>query len=338
ADAEAAAATAEHILWLLTEPFVIGDQELFATASIGISCFPADGDDPSVLLRAADAAMYKAKDEGRNTYQFYSTELNVQALESLTIANRLRTAVERDEFFLDFQPIVELKTQRIKSVEALIRWQHPELGLVPPMRFIPVAEQTGLILEIGTWVLETACRQAAAWQKNGMCPLVVAVNVSLRQLRQRDFAKQVAHILEKTGLAPEYLKLEITETTVMDNPERAIRLFAEVAKTGVKIAIDDFGIGYSSLNYLKRLPIDYLKIDRSFVKDLPDNADDAAITRAIIAMAHSLGLRLVAEGIEETSQFDFLRQAGCEEGQGFLFSKPARPDDLKRILRKGKVA
>lgn len=337
-DTQVAAATAEYIFELLAEPFIVGDQELFATASIGISCYPQDGDEPSALLRAADAAMYKAKDEGRNTYQFYSTELNARALESLTIANQLRTAIERDEFFLAFQPIVELATQKFKGVEALLRWQHPELGLVPPMRCIPVAEKTGLILEIGDWVLETACRQAVSWQKDGVRPLVVSVNVSLRQLRQRDFARRVAKVLDKTGLSADCLKLEITETAVMDNPDRAIRLLSDIAKTGVKIAIDDFGVGYSSLSYLKRLPIDYLKIDRSFVKDLPNNTNDAAITRAIIAMARSLDLRLIAEGIEEDAQAEFLHQAGCEEGQGFLFSKPVRPDDLKEVLQKGKVA
>lgn len=334
---EAPAMAARKIIQALAEPFVIGDQELFTSASVGISRYPEDGDDPSALLRQADAAMYRAKEEGRNTWQFFSSELNARAVETLTIANRLRKSVEREEFFVEYQPIIELASGRLTGVEALLRWRHPELGLVPPVRFIPVAEQTGLILEIGDWVLEEACRQAAAWRRAGHPPLLMAVNLSLRQLRQRDLPRRVEQVLRRTGLDPAFLKLEITETTVMDNPGRAIRMFADIADMGVKIAIDDFGVGYSSLSYLKRLPIDYLKIDRSFVSDLPEDENDSAITHAVVAMARSLGLRLVAEGIETRAQLDFLNGIGCQEGQGYYFSRPTLPADLEPVLGAGRL-
>lgn len=336
-DLDAAAMAAERLLAGLAAPFAYGDRELFTSASVGISCYPQDGNDAATLVKNADAAMYKAKSHGRNTYQFFSGELNSRALESLTIANNLRYAVERDELYLEYQPIVELANGRITGVEALLRWQSAELGLIPPAKFIPVAEQTGQIAQIGEWVLHTACRQARTWQMQGIAPMRMAVNVSFPQIRQPDFPQKVRSVLHDTRLDPTWLKLELTESMMMEDPEYAGSVFGAVADMGVKIAVDDFGTGYSSLSYLKRLPIDYLKIDRSFVSDLPADSNDAVITRTIIAMAHNLGIGPVAEGIETAAQRDFLQAAGCPEGQGYLFSRPVGLARIEPLLRAGRI-
>lgn len=334
----AAAQEAQRVLGALSDPIEVGDQQLYTTASIGISCFPQDGTSPHGLLRDADTAMYKAKDLGRNTFQFFSSELNTRAVESLTIVTRLRKAWETRQLNVYYQPIIDLRSGRIIALEALLRWFDPELGEISPTRFIPVAEQTGLILGLGAWALETACHQAMAWEHEGLPPVTMAVNVSLRQLRQRDFVGQVKRVLDDTGLPPERLKLEITESSVMDNPARAESIFRQIAGMGVKLAIDDFGVGHSSLSYLKRLPIDYLKIDRSFVSDLPEDQNDVAITRAIIALAQNMDLRMVAEGIENSEQQRFLQQAGVQEGQGYLYSKPVDAQATRGLLDAGTIS
>lgn len=327
-----AAIVARKVLDELAKPFSLLEHTLYISASIGISCYPQDGKDVQTLLRNADAAMYRAKEEGRNGYRFFSSEMNTQALATLTMTNSLGLALERQEFILHYQPRFDLISRRITGVEALIRWQHPDLGLVPPAQFIPLAEETGMIGSIWEWVLKTACTQAKAWQIAGLPPLRMAVNLSARQFRQHDLAQSIAVVLNEIGLDASALELEITETMVVQAPARTRLILAELKAMGIAIAIDDFSTGYSSLSYLKRYPIDYLKIDRSFVNGLPLDADDGAITRAIIAMAKSLKLRVVAEGVETLEQSTFLEAAGCEDGQGYLFSRPQAAPDLEQLL------
>jgi EAL domain-containing protein (putative c-di-GMP-specific phosphodiesterase class I) len=304
------------------------------TVSIGISCFPEDGIDAQTLLRNADAAMYRAKDKGRNTYQFFSAEMNSHTLKTLVMTNHLRAALDRNEFFLNYQPVIDLPSGKITGVEALIRWQHPELGLIPPLQFIPLAEKTGLIDSIGEWVLRTSCRQMRAWQASGIAPDRMAVNLSARQFRQKNLVKRIVSILEETGLDPHCLELEITESMVMQDPAVAEKILHEIHRLGIYLAIDDFGTGYSSLSYLKRFPLDFLKIDRSFVNGIPDDPEDVAITRAIIAMAKSLQLWVIAEGVETEKQLAFLKAEGCEAGQGYFFCKPKTAEELEPLLRK----
>ena len=327
-----AAIVARKLLDELAKPFSLLEHTLYISASIGITCYPQDGKDVQTLLRNADAAMYRAKEEGRNGYRFFSSEMNTEALATLTMTNSLGLALERQEFILHYQPRFDLISRRITGVEALIRWQHPDLGLVPAAQFIPLAEETGMIGSIWEWVLKTACTQAKAWQIAGLPPLRMAVNLSARQFRQHDLAQSIAVVLNEIGLDASALELEITETMVVQAPERTRLILAELKAMGIAISIDDFGTGYSSLSYLKRYPIDYLKIDRSFINGLPLDADDGAITRAIIAMAKSLKLRVVAEGVETLEQSTFLEAAGCEDGQGYLFSRPQAAPDLKQLL------
>lgn len=336
-DTDSAARLASDMLASLVAPFTIETHQVFMTASVGISCYPADGEDNETLFKVADAALLHAKDRGRNLFQFASSEMNASALESLIITNNLRTALEKQELYLEYQPIVQLTDARLSGVEALLRWRHPEFGSVSPVTFIPIAEQTGLIGEIGLWVLREACAQAMRWRRAGLPPVTVAVNMSLRQVFSGDCVQQIADVLAATGLEPERLKIEVTESTMMSDPEHADAVFRDIVAMGVKIALDDFGVGYSSLAHLKRLPVDYLKIDRSFVSDLPDDSNDAAITRAIIAMAGGLGIKQVAEGIETEAQRNYLLRAGCLEGQGFLFSRPVAPEHIARMLASGFV-
>ena len=312
---------------LLKPPFVLDDQELFVTASIGVSLFPADGQSPQELLKNAGVALDRAKSLGGNNYQFYRADMNARALERLTLEADLRRAVENGELVLHYQPQVDFATQRIVGAEALIRWQHPRLGLLPPVEFIPMAEDTGLILPIGDWVLRTACNQVALWDLAGLGNLRIAVNVSARQFQQKDFLERVAQIVAETAISPSSLELEITETSIMQNADQVVTLLSELKHMGVRIAIDDFGIGYSSLGYLKRLPIDRLKIDRTFVSDATSDPDDAAIVMAIITLAHNLRLKVMAEGVETEEQLRFLQLLKCDEGQGYLFGKPM-PADL----------
>jgi len=326
---------AQKVLDSLVEPFHLHDQEFFITASIGISQYPTDGTEASLILKNADIAMYKAKDLGRNNYQFYSTEMGTRAFERLTLETSLRRALEREEFRLHYQPQIDLETGGVLGFEALLRWQHPDLGLVPPADFIPVLEDSGLILPVGEWVLRTACRDAAELRQAIAAPFWISVNVSAHQIDEPGFPLLLERVLADTGHSPEALELEITESILMHNTGHAMDTLRDIHARGVRLAIDDFGTGYSSLSYLKRFPIDTVKIDRSFVRDVPEDAEDSAIVRSIVALADSLGLGLVAEGVETTAQLAFLREIGCEAIQGFLVSRPLPLDELIALLHDG---
>lgn len=332
------AATLEMLLQELARPYSVRGQEVYVTATAGVSCYPQDGGDSETLLRNAQAAMRVAKDRGRNGFNFFSAELQSIANEALRLRKHLRQAIARNEFVLNFQPRVALGTRRIVAVEALLRWRHPELGMVPPGKFIPVAEQAGLIEEIGEWVLRAACAQQKAWLDAGNAPARMAVNLSARQLRRPDLHQRVAAILEATGLAPQALELEITESAVMDDPARTVHILKELRRMGVAVALDDFGTEYSSLGYLKQFPLDCMKIDQCFVRGIPKAADDVAITMAIVTLGKNLGLKIVAEGIETEPQCDFLTGLRCDEGQGYLFSRPVAAADLTPLLAKAALA
>lgn len=327
---------AQRILDSLSKPFAVEGHELFITTSIGISLFPGDGENPETLLKNADAAMYRAKEQGKNNYQYYSSNINAKASERLSMENSLRHALERGEFLLHYQPRVDLATGRIFGAEALIRWQHPERGLVSPAEFIPLAEETGLIVPIGEWVLRTACAQNKAWQTAGLSSFRVAVNLSGQQFQEKKLVEMVLRALRESDLSPRFLELELTESIIMKNAEQTIGTLCKFHGMGIEIAIDDFGIGYSSLNYLKRFPISRLKIDQSFVRDITTDPDDSAIVAAIITMAHSLKLKVVAEAVETSDQLEFLRQLQCDEIQGYLFSRPLPPEEMTKLLKVGK--
>ncbi|HXM34636.1 MAG TPA: EAL domain-containing protein [Pyrinomonadaceae bacterium] len=313
----------------LKPSFLLGEHEVYLTASIGISLFPYDGDDGATVLQNAGAALYRAKTQGGNNYQFYTADMNARALKRLAMETSLRRAIENNEFVLYYQPQIDFGSGKIVGAEALIRWQHPDLGLLPPLEFIPLAEDTGLIVAIGEWVMRQACAQAESWRKSGLADFGIAVNVSARQFQQKAFFESVVQVLHETGLSSECLELELTETSIMENNESAVALLADLRKLGVKIAIDDFGTGYSSLSYLKRLPIDILKLDRSFVNGATSDPDDAALVMAIITLAHNLRLKVIAEGVETEEHLRFLRLLRCDGGQGYLFGKPM-PADLFR--------
>jgi len=323
---------ARKVLNVFTAPFRISGQELFVSTSIGITLYPLDDNDPEVLLKNADSAMYHAKDSGRNTFQFFTPDLNLRAARRLDLETALRHALERDEFLLHYQPQVDLATGKITGVEALIRWQRPGIGLVSPLDFIPLAEETGLIVPIGDWVLRTACAQALAWQQTGLPALFMSVNIAARQFQTQNLAEVVARILRETGLDPRWLTLEITESTVMSDAGAAISTLREIGSLGVGLSVDDFGTGHSSLSYLKRFPLNYLKIDKSFIDDITTDKNDAAITTAIINMAGSLEIKVVAEGVETLAQLKFLSTRGCDAMQGYYFSKPLPAADLASLL------
>ncbi|MBI5612313.1 MAG: EAL domain-containing protein [Gammaproteobacteria bacterium] len=332
-----ATCVAQKILDVFAAPFYIVERELFVTPSIGITLYPFDDRDVEGLLRNADIAMYRAKELGRNNYQFYTAELTTRAHQRLTLAGALHRAVNHNEFEIYYQPIVDLESGRITTFEALLRWRHPEWGLTAPMQFIPLAEETGLIISIGEWVLFEACRQARTWQAEGHAGLRVAVNLSARQFQQKRLIAQITDALQGSGLDPDCLELEITESAIMHNTDHTITILQIVAGLGVQLSIDDFGIGYSSLSYLKRFPIDTLKIDRSFIRDTPQDADDAAIASAIIAMARALDIRVIAEGVETEEQLAFLRARRCHGVQGWYFSKPLPAEDVPALLRAEKL-
>jgi len=315
------------------KPMLLVGQECRVTASIGIAMFPSDGEDEQMLMKNADSAMYFAKEEGKNNFQFYSTEINSQSLERLTLETNLRRAMERNEFTLNYQAKLDLKSGAITGVEALLRWQNVELGAVSPAKFIPVAEETGLIVHIGRWVLKTACAQNVEWQRQGLPPINMAVNLSVRQFADENLLHDIASILEETGMTPGLLELEITEGMLIHNVERAIQLLTAIKQLGVRLAIDDFGTGYSSLGQLKNFPIDTLKVDRSFIRDLATDSEDKAITSAIIAMGKTLSLTVVAEGVETIEQQTFLRDQACDEMQGYYFSKPIVAEEFAALLR-----
>lgn len=330
---EEAAEVAAGILKVLSQPFLIADKEIFVSASVGITLYPTDGQTREGLLQNAEVAMYRAKEHGESAYQFFTGDMNVRAFERLALENSLRKALERSELVLYYQPQVDLETGKISGMEALLRWQHPELGLVSPAQFIPLAEETGLIVPIGAWVLREACRQNKAWQDAGMARMRVSVNLSARQFQQQDIVEMTASALRESGLTADCLELELTESYIMQNPEAAIRTLRLLEKMGVFLSVDDFGTGYSSLSYLRRFPIDCLKIDRSFVQDIPGSADAAAIVSAIVAMASSLKLEIVAEGVETQDQLDYLKQLRCDRMQGFLFSRPIPANELEKLVK-----
>jgi len=317
----------------LNKPLAIRDQDIAVTASMGIAIYPKDGDNPSLLIRNADAALYRAKEEGRNTYQFYTVEMTKQAFERVLLENSLRQAVEKDEFQIFLQPQIDLHSKKMVGAEALIRWQHPELGMVSPIKFIPLAEETGLIHPIGRWVLLASCIQARTWLDEGLEFGRISVNVAGPQIKRGELVQDVMMALEESGLSAEYLELEVTEGFIMKNPEFAIQQLQALRELGVYLSIDDFGTGYSSLSYLKQLPVHKLKIDQSFMRGVPGDANDCAICNAIIAMGKSLGMNVIAEGVETKEQVDFLTKAGCREAQGYLFSKPIEAEQLGNLLK-----
>jgi diguanylate cyclase (GGDEF)-like protein/PAS domain S-box-containing protein len=324
---------AGKILAALVRPLAIAGHEYRVTASIGACMYPGGAQDEQALMKNADIAMYQAKEEGKNTCKFYSADADVHSLQRLALESALRRGLERDEFFLHYQPKVDLATGEITGAEALVRWQHPDFGAMSPAQFIPLAEETGLIVPLGKWVLRTACAQAMAWQRDGLAPLPMSVNISARQFAAEDLLPDIQAALAASGLTPELLELELTESMVMQNLEQTAAILSALKRTGVRLALDDFGAGYSSLAHLKRFPIDTLKVDRSFIRDIPQNSEDKAITAAIIAMGKTLGLTIVAEGVETLEQQTFLREHHCDEMQGFYFSKPIPSEQFAALLR-----
>lgn len=316
----------------LKPSFRLDRQELFATASVGISFFPNDGREPSSLVKNAGAALYRAKKAGGNEYRFYTADMHAKAAKRFELETNLRHAIDNQEFLLHYQPRVAIDSLQVVGVEALVRWQHPQMGLVPPGDFIPLAEETGLILPIGEWVLREACRQNREWQKGGFARVRMGVNISARQFQQQHLAETVMQILEDTDMGPEFLELELTESSIMSNAEATIVVLNKLQTTGIAISVDDFGTGFSSLSYLKRLPIDSLKVDQSFVRDLATDPDDAALVMAIVNLAHTLRLRVVAEGVETQEQLRFLRLLRCDEIQGYLISRPLPVEGIEQLL------
>jgi diguanylate cyclase (GGDEF)-like protein/PAS domain S-box-containing protein len=328
----AADTIAQKVLAAVRLPFGVEQRDFFLTASVGVSLYPTDGIDAETLVQNADTAMYRAKEQGRDNYQLYAPAMNARAADRLSLENRLRQALQNDELVLHYQPIVDLRNGRVRGAEALLRWRHPERGLLPPAEFISLAEVSGLISSIGRWVLQTACAQAREWQIQGNPRFTMSVNLSPRQFLQTDLVSQVADALSSNGLDPGSLDLEITESSAMENAAVTVNTLWELRRLGVGISMDDFGTGYSSLNYLKRFPIDRVKLDRSFVRDVVTNPEDAAIVRAVISMAHTLRLVVAAEGVENEEQLAFLRQHRCDEMQGFLFSPPVEAEEFQKLL------
>ncbi|MDB6090588.1 MAG: diguanylate cyclase [Gammaproteobacteria bacterium] len=324
----------ERMLSAVSQPWTIEQGEFTVSCSIGVALHPEDGEEARTLLKHADSAMYRAKDSGRNNFQFFTRELNTLMTERLEMEGHLRRALDRQQFVLCYQPRIALDGGRIVGTEALLRWRIPQRGTITPQRFIALAEETGLIVPIGKWVLQTACAQNKAWQDEGLPPIVVSVNVSARQFRQESIVQTVAAVLRETGLEARYLELELTESMVMHDAPQLVAMLDELKQLGVQIAVDDFGTGYSSLSYLKRFPVDRLKIDRSFVEDIASDADDATIVRTIIALGHNLGLKVVAEGVESDEQLRFLRSNLCDEAQGFLISRPVSHRQMRRMINR----
>jgi diguanylate cyclase (GGDEF)-like protein/PAS domain S-box-containing protein len=333
--AEDAALIADKIRLAVLEPYTIANHLLQLTASIGVSVYPEDGADPESLIQCADTAMYHAKEKGRNRNQFFKEEMNFHAAERQIIRADLRHALDRHEFVLEYQPKVNLVSGMITGVEALIRWRHPSRGVLPPVEFIHIAEDCGLIVQIGQWVLQTACIQAQRWLADGVRFGTVAVNISAVEFRNEQFLEETCGILESTGLEPRFLELELTETAVMRNFDATSAVLQSLSAMGIRIAVDDFGTGYSNLSYLKRFPINTLKLDKSFVHDIPENANIATIVRSVIQMGQSLHLKVVAEGVENAEQLKFLQAYGCAEGQGYYFSKPVDPSQCEAMISVG---
>jgi diguanylate cyclase (GGDEF)-like protein len=316
----------------LRTPFNLDGHEVFVTVSVGASLFPFDGEDCQALLKNAGAALYRAKTSGGNNYQFYTADMHARASKRLALETSLRRAIEHEEFVVYYQPRIAVDSLRITGIEALVRWQHPQHGLIAPAEFIPLAEDTGLIIPIGEWVLQTACKQSRKWQDQGFAPVRMAVNICARQFQQEDIARVIVRALDQANLSPEHLELELTESSIMNNAEFAIDVLTGLKRMGVKISVDDFGTGFSSLSYLKRLPLDALKIDQSFVRDATTDPDDAALVMTVITLGHNLRLKVVAEGVETEEQLRFLHLLRCDEIQGYLFSRPVPADELAELL------
>jgi predicted signal transduction protein with EAL and GGDEF domain len=330
-----AAISAKKVLTALTAPHRVAQHEVAVTASIGLSIYPADGQDAETLIKNADLAMYQAKQSGRNNYQFFRTSMNARFADRQSLEQDLRYALERKEFELHYQPKIDLKTGAITGAEALLRWQHPDRGLVFPLQFVPIAEECGLILPIGQWALRRACQQARAWQDAGMRAIPVAVNVSSVEFRRQEFINNVWTILKDTRLEPRYLELELTESVLMQHVESTTCTLKALKDMGATLAVDDFGTGYSSLSYLSRFPIDALKLDRSFVHEITSDTGDAIIVSAVINMGKNLKQRVIAEGVETVGQVAFLKTHGCDEGQGHYFSRPMVAQQFAKILETG---
>ncbi len=332
ADENASSILAEKILKLLDDVFMVDNHEFYVTASIGISLYPGDSDDPNTLIKYSDIAMYRAKDIGRNNYQYYSEDLSAKAFIRLNLEGSLRHALEKEEFVIYYQPQVAIDSGKIVGFEALIRWQHPEKGLVPPDQFIPLLEDSGLISPVGKWVLKTACLHAKKWQEACGYPLSMAVNLSARQFYDPDLVDSIDRVLDETALPVQSLELEITESVLMQNDRISIQNLNELSHRGIRLSIDDFGTGYSSLSYLKRFPVNTLKIDREFIRDIVDDTDDASIVTAIISMAQSLKLDVIAEGVETVEQLNFIKACMCGQAQGFLFSRPLPAEEIDEMI------
>jgi diguanylate cyclase (GGDEF)-like protein len=334
---EAVAQVAQRIIDGFRKPFDLGGQEAHLTLSLGVALFPADGADAATLMRNADAALARAKEQGRNTYQLYTTAMNARAFERLTLENSLRHALERGELVAYYQPQVSLENGAIVGLEALVRWQHPEMGLIFPDSFIPLAEDTGLIVPLGEWLFKEVACQVKAWRGLGLNPPAVAVNLSARQFRGSAVARSVALALAEQGLEPAAMEMEVTESVAMQDVHHSLQVLSDLKGQGLRVALDDFGTGYSSLAYLKQFPIDTLKVDRSFVQDLPGDPSNAAIVRTILVLARSLGLRVVAEGVENQEQLRFLKALGCDRFQGYLFSRAVPAAAITEMLREGRT-
>ncbi len=327
-DVKYVAVVARKFLQALSKPIIIQEYELYATSSIGISLYPDDSEDVDVLLRCADTALYRAKDAGKNNYQYYTADMNTRAFEFLLLESGLRKALDNNELEVFYQPLIDLETNTLLGMEALLRWRHPEKGMISPGDFIPLAEETGLIEPIGEWVLRAACTQNKEWQDAGYPPVKVSVNMSARQFNKKNITELIGDILQETGLSPEYLGIEITESVIMQDVKSTIAKLKKMHKMGITLSIDDFGTGYSSLSYLKLFPIDNLKIDQSFVFNITSDSTDAAIAASVILLAHSMNLKVVAEGVETQEQLEVLRRQGCDYVQGFLFSRPVAADEF----------
>ena len=334
---EEAVRISQNVQEVFKSPFSFGGHELFVTTSVGISLYPHDGENAQTLLQHAGVALHRSREQGGDNYQFYRADMNEQALKRLGLENGLRRALEREEFVVYYQPQINTFTGQLAGMEALVRWRHPDLGLIPPAEFIPLAEETGLIVPLGEWVLRTACAQNKAWQDEGFAPLQMSVNFSPRQFQQPALLEQIRRVISETGLEPHYLEIELTESSVMKDAELTIKTLRRLKETGVRVSIDDFGTGYSSLSYLKRFPIDTLKIDISFVRHSTTDPKDAAIVRAIITLAHTLELKVIAEGVETEEQLGLLRALGCDEIQGYLFGKPLPAAALAELLSQGQT-
>jgi diguanylate cyclase (GGDEF)-like protein len=327
-----ASIVAQKALDTLARPFDLGGNEAYVTASIGIAAFPADGDDAETLLKNADMAMYRAKESARNSYCFFTAEMNQRSVAKVHLNTDLRRALERSEFTLHYQPKVDLASGKLRGMEALLRWKHPARGLVSPGEFIPALEDSGLILPVGEWVIDEACRQLRCWSEAGSMPVPVAVNFSPKQFRRRDLDALIRAALVRSGVSAEFLELEITESCLMENPEDAVRALRNLRAAGLRISVDDFGTGYSSLSYLTRLPLSALKIDRSFVRDAETSAEAASIVRAVIDMAQNLRLTVIAEGVETEQQAAFLRRHGCDQAQGYFYGRPVPAEEISSRL------